>query len=125
MGIFLGILLIGFIYVWKKGALEWIDRTPMAESSTHLQYIQEKLGRRVLDTLVFRGDDILILDRAGLRESYGDARPARFPQRHHRRGLLEKARAALRGGLSGGFLKGGEGFGCEFRCRKTMPRWSR
>jgi len=23
MGIFLGILLIGFIYVWKKGALEW------------------------------------------------------------------------------------------------------
>ena len=40
----------------------------MAESSTHLQYIQEKLGRRVLDTLVFRGDDILILDRAGLRK---------------------------------------------------------
>src|SRR5262249_45957578 len=23
MGIFLGILLIGFIYIWKKGALEW------------------------------------------------------------------------------------------------------
>jgi NADH-quinone oxidoreductase subunit A len=23
MGIFLGLLLIGFIYVWKKGALEW------------------------------------------------------------------------------------------------------
>jgi NADH-quinone oxidoreductase subunit A len=23
MGIFLGILVIGFIYVWKKGALEW------------------------------------------------------------------------------------------------------
>ena len=23
MGIFLGILLIGFIYEWKKGALEW------------------------------------------------------------------------------------------------------
>ena len=23
MGIFLGILLIGFIYAWKKGALEW------------------------------------------------------------------------------------------------------
>ena len=28
MGIFLGILLIGFIYVWKKGALGGIDRTP-------------------------------------------------------------------------------------------------
>jgi NADH:ubiquinone oxidoreductase subunit 3 (subunit A) len=23
MGIFLGILAIGYIYVWKKGALEW------------------------------------------------------------------------------------------------------
>ena len=23
MGIFLGLLVIGFIYVWKKGALEW------------------------------------------------------------------------------------------------------
>jgi NADH-quinone oxidoreductase subunit A len=23
MGIFLALLLIGFIYVWKKGALEW------------------------------------------------------------------------------------------------------
>ncbi len=23
MGVFLGLLLIGFIYVWKKGALEW------------------------------------------------------------------------------------------------------
>ena len=23
MGIFLGLLLMGFIYVWKKGALEW------------------------------------------------------------------------------------------------------
>jgi NADH-quinone oxidoreductase subunit A len=23
MGIFLGILVIGFIYEWKKGALEW------------------------------------------------------------------------------------------------------
>jgi len=23
MGVFLGLLLIGFVYVWKKGALEW------------------------------------------------------------------------------------------------------
>jgi len=23
MGIFAGMLLLGFIYVWKKGALEW------------------------------------------------------------------------------------------------------
>ena len=23
MGVFLGILIIGFVYVWKKGALEW------------------------------------------------------------------------------------------------------
>ncbi|HSF59094.1 MAG TPA: NADH-quinone oxidoreductase subunit C [Candidatus Binatia bacterium] len=42
----------------------------MAESSANLQYIQEKLGRRVLDVLLFRGDDVLNLDRAGLRESF-------------------------------------------------------
>jgi len=42
----------------------------MSESSANLEYIQEKLGRSVLDTLLFRGDDILILDRAGLRESF-------------------------------------------------------
>ena len=23
MGVFLGLLVIGFVYVWKKGALEW------------------------------------------------------------------------------------------------------
>ena len=23
MGIFLGLLVLGFVYVWKKGALEW------------------------------------------------------------------------------------------------------
>jgi NADH-quinone oxidoreductase subunit A len=23
MGIFVGMLLLGFIYIWKKGALEW------------------------------------------------------------------------------------------------------
>jgi NADH-quinone oxidoreductase subunit C len=42
----------------------------MAESSANLQYIQEKLGLRVLGTLLFRGDDVLILDSAGLRESF-------------------------------------------------------
>jgi NADH-quinone oxidoreductase subunit C len=42
----------------------------MSESSANLEYIQEKLGRSVLNTLLFRGDDILILDRAGLRESF-------------------------------------------------------
>jgi NADH-quinone oxidoreductase subunit C len=42
----------------------------MSESSANLEYIQEKLDVRVLDTLLFRGDDIVILDRAGLRESF-------------------------------------------------------
>ena len=42
----------------------------MSESSANLQYIQEKLGGRVLDTLLLQGDDVLILDRAGLRESF-------------------------------------------------------
>jgi NADH-quinone oxidoreductase subunit C len=42
----------------------------MSETSANLQYIQEKLGRRVLDTLLFLGDDVLVLDRVGLRESF-------------------------------------------------------
>jgi NADH-quinone oxidoreductase subunit C len=42
----------------------------MSESSAQLDYIKEKLGRRVLDALLFRGDDVLMLDRAGLRESF-------------------------------------------------------
>ena len=42
----------------------------MSEASANLQYIQEKLGQRVLDTLLFLGDDVLVLDRAGLRESF-------------------------------------------------------
>jgi NADH-quinone oxidoreductase subunit C len=42
----------------------------MSEASAQLQYIQEKLGPRVLEALLFRGDDILILDRTGLRESF-------------------------------------------------------
>ena len=42
----------------------------MSESSAQLDYIKEKLGRRVLDGLLFRGDDVLMLDRAGLRESF-------------------------------------------------------
>ena len=42
----------------------------MSEASAQLQYIQEKLGPGVLDALLFRGDDILVLDRAGLRESF-------------------------------------------------------
>ena len=42
----------------------------MSEASANLQYIQEKLGPRVLNTLFARGDDVLILDRVGLRESF-------------------------------------------------------
>jgi len=42
----------------------------MSEASVKLQYIQEKLGQRVLDTLFVLGDDVLILDRVGLRESF-------------------------------------------------------
>src|SRR5215470_15328824 len=42
----------------------------MAESGTHLEYIKEKLGPSVLETLLFRNDDIVILERAGLRESF-------------------------------------------------------
>lgn len=42
----------------------------MADTSPSLQYIQEKLARKVLATDVFRGDDVLTLVREGLCESF-------------------------------------------------------
>ena len=42
----------------------------MVEAGGNLQYIQEKLGQRVLETLVSQGDDVVILAREGLRESF-------------------------------------------------------
>ena len=42
----------------------------MSETSPNLQYIQEKLGQKVLETFFFRGDEIVILDRNGMRESF-------------------------------------------------------
>ncbi|HEY7317443.1 MAG TPA: NADH-quinone oxidoreductase subunit C [Candidatus Binatia bacterium] len=42
----------------------------MSESSARLDYIKEKLGRRVLAVLLLQGDEVLILDRASLRESF-------------------------------------------------------
>jgi len=42
----------------------------MPETSTILDIIKEKLGGKVLETLQFRGDDVVILAREGLRESF-------------------------------------------------------
>ena len=42
----------------------------MSESSARLEYIKEKFGRRVLEALLLQGDEVLILDRASLRESF-------------------------------------------------------
>jgi NADH-quinone oxidoreductase subunit C len=42
----------------------------MSETSPNLQYIQEKLGEKVLETLVSQCDEIVILDRRGMRESF-------------------------------------------------------
>jgi NADH-quinone oxidoreductase subunit C len=42
----------------------------MSETSPNLQYIQEKLGEKVLETLVSQGDEIVILDRRETRESF-------------------------------------------------------
>ena len=42
----------------------------MPETSPHLSYIQERLGSKVLEVLQPLGDDVLILDRANLRESF-------------------------------------------------------
>ncbi len=42
----------------------------MSEANSNLQYIQAKLGAKVLETLQSQGDEIVLLDRAGLRESF-------------------------------------------------------
>jgi NADH-quinone oxidoreductase subunit C len=42
----------------------------MSETSPNLQYIQEKLGEKVLETLVSQGDEVVILDRRETRESF-------------------------------------------------------
>jgi NADH-quinone oxidoreductase subunit C len=39
------------------------------EPSPHITLIQERLGARLLDVVEAQGDDVLMLDRAGLRES--------------------------------------------------------
>jgi len=42
----------------------------MAETNSQLAAIQGKLGSKVIETLQPQGDDVLILDRSGLRESF-------------------------------------------------------
>jgi NADH-quinone oxidoreductase subunit C len=42
----------------------------MAETSPNLETLQKKLGPKALETSRFRGDDIVILERAELRESF-------------------------------------------------------
>ena len=43
----------------------------MAETSSLLANIQEKLGANVIETMQAQGDDVVILERTGLRESFG------------------------------------------------------
>ncbi|MGH7852420.1 MAG: NADH-quinone oxidoreductase subunit C [Candidatus Binatia bacterium] len=42
----------------------------MSEPSPHLSHIQELLGSKLLEVVQPQGDDVLILDRANLRESF-------------------------------------------------------
>jgi len=42
----------------------------MSETNPHLAYIQERLGSKVLEVFESQGDDVLILDRGSLRESF-------------------------------------------------------
>src|SRR5438034_7162005 len=42
----------------------------MAETNSQLSAVQGKLGSKVIETLQPQGDDVLILDRSGLRESF-------------------------------------------------------
>ena len=42
----------------------------MAETNSQLSAVQGKLGSKVIETLQPQGDDVLILDRSDLRESF-------------------------------------------------------
>jgi len=42
----------------------------MPESSAQFSFIQDKLGAKVVDIRSAQGDDVLILNRAGLRDSF-------------------------------------------------------
>ncbi|MDH3443943.1 MAG: NADH-quinone oxidoreductase subunit C [Deltaproteobacteria bacterium] len=42
----------------------------MSETSSVLSYIQEKLGGKILGALRPQGDDVVLLERTGLRESF-------------------------------------------------------
>ena len=42
----------------------------MSEASLNLQYIQDKLGSKVISAAQAQGDDVVIIDRSGLRESF-------------------------------------------------------
>lgn len=42
----------------------------MPETGPSLEYIREQLGAKVIETLQSQGDEIVILDRSGLRESF-------------------------------------------------------
>ena len=53
MGIFLIILFIGFIYVWKKGALEWLDEA-IALSQGVIKEAQESICHQT-NTEVYNG----------------------------------------------------------------------
>lgn len=42
----------------------------MADAASQLQNIQDQLGAKVLSALQPQGDDVIVLERAGLRESF-------------------------------------------------------
>ena len=42
----------------------------MAETDSRIETIRQKLGTKIIEILRPQGDDVLVLDRAGLRESF-------------------------------------------------------
>lgn len=102
----------------------------MPDVDSRLSYIQEKLGSKVLDALSAQGDDLLLLTRDGLRDSFLLLK---------RDGRLEfdflsditavdywkkKSRASR---LSINWSRASTGAGCASVCRyrKTIQPWSR
>ncbi len=99
--------------------------------SPHLSYIQERLGSKLLEVIQPQADDVVILDRANLRESFrllkedtqldydflSDITAVDYWRKKEPR--FEVVYQVVSRGA------GAKGCACVCRCRKTIRRSSR
>jgi NADH:ubiquinone oxidoreductase subunit C len=111
----------------------------MSEASPQLQYIQAQLGAKVLGVAQPQGDDSILLERGGLRDSfrllkedgelsfdllsditavdYWKVKEPRFEVVYQLTSLKRRRPAAR--------PRGAAVCACAWPCRRTTPRWSR